>query len=205
MKKKEIIRKFVVYGVYIIFLSALQVSFSDSFSINGQVADLMLVFVILTGYLFGLKDAIAVGLITGLLRDYYAGPAFEGGTDQPVALLGLGMLLMLYAGVISSVLFTKAFHRKLPLGFVQVMIVTVSYKVVGHVLFVIMLAISGRGSEYLSLFEIVTDSLIPQMIVNLLATAPILLMLRYMGPYKNGINKRLLLDSGETENLWRTN
>ena len=47
MNKVEIIRKYAVYAVYIIFLTSFQVSFPDKLTFNGQIADLMFVFVVL--------------------------------------------------------------------------------------------------------------------------------------------------------------
>ena len=73
MKKKPLIRKIIVYALYIVLLSSVQVSFSDKLSLMGQIADLMLVFVIISGYLFGARDALVVGLATGFIRDYFSG------------------------------------------------------------------------------------------------------------------------------------
>lgn len=205
MKKKQLARKIIVYALYIILFSSVQVSFSDFFSLGRQVADFMLVFVIVTGYLYGAKDAAVVGLITGLLRDYFAGPSFEGAHDRQSAVLGLGMLMLLYAGIISSVLFAKAFHRKLQLGFIQVMIITVGYKIFGHIATFVTQIISGNGTEYLTLYEILSGSIIPQMLVNIIAAVPIVILLRYFGPYKNGINLKLITDADESEGIWQTN
>ena len=48
--EKAKIRKVVVYAIYILLLSSLQVSFPDAFGFMGQTADLMFVFVVLSGY-----------------------------------------------------------------------------------------------------------------------------------------------------------
>jgi LytS/YehU family sensor histidine kinase len=203
MNKKQRIRKFLVYAVYIVFISSVQVSFSDFFSLSGQIADLMLVFVVISGYLFGIKDVLVVGLVTGFFRDYFSGPAYEGGTEHPSALLGVGMLLLLYAGVLSAVLFSKAFHRRLPLGLVQVVIITVVYKILGHFTALMVQIISGKGSEYLSFIDIITGSIIPQVVINLLAAIPVILMLRYWGPYDKGVNPKLMAESSISEGIWQ--
>lgn len=204
MKNKILIRKIIIYALYIIILSAIQVSFSDTLILFGQVADLMLVFVIVCGYLFGTKDAIFVGLITGFFRDYYSGPALGGSPDQPSAIFGIGMLLLLYAGVLSSVLFKRAFHRKLPLAFVQVMIVTVAYKAIGHAIVLGVQILSGNGSEYLSLISILIKSILPQLLINLIAVVPIIFMMKYFGPYKKGINPDLSDEKSDSEAIWQS-
>jgi len=204
MKKKQLARKLIVYTLYIILFSSVQVSFSGFFSLGGQVADFMLIFVIVTGYFYGAKDAAVVGMITGLLRDYFAGPSFEVTEDRQSAVLGLGMLILLYAGVLSSVLFAKTFHRKFQLGFIQVMIITVSYKIIGHIATFATQVFTGNGSQYLTLYEIISGSIIPQMIVNLVAAFPVILLVRYFGPYKNGINLKLIAEADESEGIWQT-
>ncbi len=204
MNKKQLTRKVIVYAVYIAIFSSVQVSFSDFLSMNGQIADLMLVFVVITGYLFGAKDVVVVGLATGFLRDYFSGPAYEGAADRPRALLGVGMLLLLYAGVLSAVLFSKAFHRRLPLGFVQIIIITMIYKIFGHFTALMLQIISGKGSDYLSFTEIMTGSIFPQLVVNLLAAIPIILLLRYWGPYNRGVNPQLIDESSTVEGIWQT-
>ena len=45
---KARVRKIIVYAVYIILLSSIQVSFPDAFSFAGQTADLVFVFVVLS-------------------------------------------------------------------------------------------------------------------------------------------------------------
>jgi len=205
MNKKQLARKLIVYALYIVLFSSVQVSFSGFFSLGGQVADFMLVFVIFTGYLYGAKDAAVVGIITGLLRDYFAGPSFEVAQNRQSAVIGLGMLMLLYAGVLSSVLFAKTFHRKLQLGFVQVIIITVLYKIIGHIVTFATQIFTGNGSQYLSLYEILSGSIIPQMLVNLIAAVPVILLVKYFGPYKNGINLELIADADESEGIWQIN
>ncbi len=205
MNKKQLARKLILYALYILLFSSVQVSFSGFFSLGGQVADFMLVFVIITGYLYGAKDAAIIGIITGLLRDYYASPTIEVTGDRQIGVLGLGMLVLLYAGVLSSILFAKAFHRKIQLGFIQVMIITVLYKIIGHITALVVQIFSGRGSQYLTLYEMLSGSIIPQMLINLIAAVPVILLLRYFGPYKNGINQALIAEADESEGIWQIN
>ena len=69
---KSRIRKIVVYTIYVFLLSSLQVSFPDAFGFLGQTADLMFVFVVLSGYFNGFWDGAVVGFVCGLIRDVLA-------------------------------------------------------------------------------------------------------------------------------------
>ena len=62
---KSRIRKIVVYAIYIILLSSLQVSFPERISFLGQTADLVFVFVVLSGYFNGFWDGAVVGFVAG--------------------------------------------------------------------------------------------------------------------------------------------
>ena len=94
MNKVELIRKVALYSVYILFLTCFQVSFPDKLSLNGQIADLMFVFVVLVAYMFGLKDGIIIGLIVGILRDCFAAPAVIGLNGSVVSSVGIGAFLL---------------------------------------------------------------------------------------------------------------
>ena len=74
---KAKIRKIVVYAIYIILISSIQVSFPDAFSLFGQTADLMFVFVVLAGYFNGFWDGAVVGFVCGLIRDVFSPPAVK--------------------------------------------------------------------------------------------------------------------------------
>ena len=91
MSKKERARQIILYAVYITSVCCLQVTFPHVFLIFGRTCDLMLVFVVLAGYLFGTMDGIVVGLIVGMFRDYFSGPVIRGLDGAPVAVLGIGL------------------------------------------------------------------------------------------------------------------
>ena len=50
-------RKIICYAIYILLIPAIQVTLSPVLSLRGQPADIMLVFVVLTGFLYGFTDA----------------------------------------------------------------------------------------------------------------------------------------------------
>jgi len=175
MNRKDRVRQILVYTVYILFFSTLQVTFPSAFSFRGQTADFMMVFVILTGYLFGSTDGAVIGLIVGFLRDMLASST-----------LGVGMMLLLYIGILSSILFSRKYHSRVALGFLQVLLITLAYKIIGHVMFFAIPLVLEHDRSYLSLGTIVFDSILPQIAVNLLAAVPVILLLRFAGPYRKG-------------------
>jgi len=203
MTRKERIRKILVFSVYILILSSVQVTFPDFFTFHGQVADLMLVFVVMTGYFYGPIDGAVVGLIVGFIRDYFAGPSLGGNSNIPGATLGIGMLVFMYIGIMSAIFFTKTFHRRLLLGFVQIFIFTIIYKVGGHIMSFLVQILSGRGVEYLSFSHIILDSILPQIAVNLVAAILVILLIRYIGPYKKGVNKLLIEEMDRSGDAWQ--
>ena len=203
MTRKERIRKIVVYSVYILILSSFQVTFPDFLTFRGQVADLMLVFVVMTGYFFGPLDGAVVGLIVGFVRDYFAGPSLGGNGSIPGATLGIGMLVFMYIGILAAIFFTKTFHRRLLLGFVQILLFTIIYKTGGHIMSFLVQIITGRGVEYLSFSHIMLDSILPQIAINLVAAIPVLLLIRYIGPYKKGVNKLLIEEMDRSGEAWQ--
>ncbi len=203
MTRKERIRKIAVFSIYILTLSSIQVTFPDFFTFRGQVADLMLVFVVMTGYFFGSFDGAVVGLCVGFIRDYFAGPSLGGGENSQGATLGIGMLVFMYIGILSAVFFTKVFHRRLFLGFAQIAIFTTIYKISGHIMSFVAQILSGRGFEYFSFGQILLDSILPQLAINLIAAIPVIFLIRYLGPYKKGVNKLLIEEMDRTGEAWQ--
>ena len=151
-----------------------------------------MVFVILTGYLFGTMDGAVIGLIMGFFRDMLASPT-----------LGIGMLLLLYIGILSSVLFKKRFHSRISLGFVQVIIITLAYKMIGHSLYYFIPLIMEHDNTYLSFSSIVFDSVLPQIAINLIISIPMVLLMQYLGPYRKGVTRSLDGNRTSSEELWQ--
>ena len=102
MNQRKLIRKIVVYAVYILLLSSLQVSYPNRLGFGGQTADITFVFVVLTGYFYGFKDGVIVGLIMGLVRDCLAPIAIIGIDGTVHVTAGIGMLVMFLAGAVAS-------------------------------------------------------------------------------------------------------
>jgi hypothetical protein len=183
MDRRRLIRKIIVYAVYILLLSSLQVSYPGRLGFGGQTSDVTFVFVVLTGYFFGFKDGVIVGLITGLVRDCLAPIAVVGidGTVRVTA--GIGMLVMFLAGAVGSSFFTKRMHRNVPFAFVSIAFTTLLYKISGHFMAYSWTFIAPAAGNYnLGMYEIVVRSCLLQTLLNLIAGIPVLLLLRFAGP-----------------------
>ena len=170
---KVYLRAIIVYAAYIVVLSQLQVTLPEWFNFSGSRPDLTLVLVILSGYLFGRMDGALVGLAAGFMRDMFAGRA-----------LGLGMLLLLYAGLLAALLLRQSFRRNILLSLFQVVWITVLYELVvtGVVFLVPMLPDVTYEASHL--YGLMLQRLPGQIGANLLAAVPLVLLLHFMGPYR---------------------
>ena len=176
------IRKIVVYAVYIILISSLQVSFPDKISFLGQTADLVFVFVVLSGYFNGFWDGAVVGFISGMVRDVFSPPAVVGLDGEVRVTAFVGVFTLFAAGIIGASFFTRRMHRNIPFSIVSVIFVTVCYKVVGYILIYGWSSLAGVES---SLYEPLTAfvySFLPQILLNTLAAIPLIVLLRFLGP-----------------------
>jgi len=169
--KRDTIRLLLVYAVLILFLSQLQVTLPDSMAIMGRRPDLTLVLVILAGYLWGRGDGLATGLAAGFLRDLFAGRA-----------LGVGMLLLMYIGLMASITFGRRLQRHLLFGLVQVVWLTVIYEVVITVVALLFPVVPEIPLSAARLFSEMSDQLPGQLLANLAAALPLAFLLYYAGP-----------------------
>jgi len=192
LKRKDRARQIIVYTVYILFFTILQVTFSQNLSFLGQVADFMLVIVVLSGYFFGSTDGMIIGASVGFLRDYFSGST-----------IGIGILIFMYIGVFSSTLFRQRFHKRVSLAFLQIVVVTFIYKFAGHTFFFIRQLFMERSNSYLSQTSIWLYSILPQIGVNLLAAVPMILLLYFAGPYKKDNVHQKNSDMYEREFSWQ--
>lgn len=203
MNKKERARQIILYAVYVTSVCCLQVTFPHVFRLFGRTCDLMLVFVVLSGYLFGTKDGIVVGLVVGMFRDYFSGPVITGINQTPVAVLGIGLLAFLYIGILSSFLFRKRFRRKYNLALLQVVIISVIYYSLGHIISWMYLTLSKNLVSYHSIRYILFSSILPQILVNVIAAVPLLFLLRFVGPYRKGVRAGLVDGYSMEDRKWQ--
>jgi len=176
------IRKVVVYAIYIFLLSSLQVSFSDSFSLLGQVADLTFVFVVLSGYFNGFWDGALVGFLCGLVRDVFSPPAIIGLDGEVRVTAFIGAFTLFSAGIIGASFFTRRMHRNIPFSIVAVIFTTFCYKIAGYLLIYGWSVLAGSYTSIYSPLTALLYSFLPQLLLNTIVAIPMIVLIRFLGP-----------------------
>ena len=176
------VRKVVVYAVYIILLSSLQVSFPDAFGFLGQTADLMFVFVVLAGYFYGFWDGAVVGFISGLVRDVFSPPAVVGLDGEVRVTAFMGVFTLFTVGIIGASFFTRRMHRNIPFSIVAVIFATVCYKTAGYLLIYGWSNLAGAESSLYTPLTFLVYSFLPQLLLNVIAAIPLIFLLKFLGP-----------------------
>ncbi|MEA4888208.1 MAG: rod shape-determining protein MreD [Clostridiaceae bacterium] len=175
MRNRVAVRKIIVYAVYVMILGLLQVTLPDNWMFQGCRPDLTLILAVLCGYMFGSSDGFVIGLASGLMRDLLAGRS-----------LGLGMLLLMYIALLSSVLFRQFFRRNILLGLAQIEIMTVLYAFLMTMITFMIPLLPDVTHSWLDLAKPALLALPAQMIANLLAGIPLIFLLAFLGPYRRG-------------------
>ena len=204
MRRPQQIRKYVVYALYLLLFSTVQVTFPGIVTFYGLRADLMFVLVVLCSYMFGFYDGIVFGALAGIIRDYFSAPSITTIDGTVTTAVGIGLFLMVAAAAFGSSFFTVRIERNFILAFVSVLIATLLYKTIGH-FGIFLWSHIAKGTTYnLQLSQIVFRSIIPQVLLNMIAAVPLYLLLRFAGPYKKGINPVLIDEKRKGDNTWLT-
>ena len=197
------IRKIVVYAVYIILLTSLQVSFPDTFSLFGQTADITFVFVVLSGYFNGFWDGAIVGFICGMIRDVFSPPAVLGLDGEVRVTAFIGVFTLFAAGILGASFFTKRMHRNIPFSVVAVIFATFCYKVAGYLVIFGWSSMAGTTSTIYEPFTALVYSFLPQLLLNTLAAIPLIFFLRFLGPVSfRGKSKKDEIIEKQGEGTW---
>lgn len=204
MRRPQQIRKYVVYALYLLLFSTVQVTFPGIVTFYGLRADLMFVLVVLCSYMFGFYDGIVFGALAGIIRDYFSAPSITSIDGTVTTAVGIGLFLMVAAAAFGSSFFTVRIERNFILAFVSVLIATLLYKTIGH-FGIFLWSHIAKGTTYnLQLSQIVFRSIIPQILLNMISAVPLYLLLRFAGPYKKGINPVLIDEKRKGDNTWLT-
>ena len=204
MRRPQQIRKFIVYALYLLLFSTVQVTFPGILTFYGIRADLLFVLVVLVSYLFGFYDGIVFGALAGIIRDYFSAPSITTLDGTVTTALGIGLFLMVAAAAYGSSFFTVRIERNFLLAFLSVVTATLLYKVIGHILIFLWSNLVPGLSYNMGLSQIITRSVLPQTVLNLIAAVPIYLLLRFAGPYKKGVNPVLIDEKRKGDNSWLT-
>ena len=197
------IRKVIVYAIYIILLSSIQVSFPEAFSLWGQTADIVFVFVVLSGYFNGFWDGAVVGFICGLLRDVLSPPAVVGLDGDVRVTAFIGAFTLFAAGIIGASFFTKRMHHNIPFSIVSVIFTTFCYKAAGYILIYGWSVLAGTGSTIYGPLTALVYSFLPQVFLNSVVSVFLIVLLRFLGPvsFKGNSGKDEVIER-EGDDTW---
>lgn len=188
MNKKRI-HILAVYAIFLFLLTIIQYSIPDSLSIFGAKPDLLFVFPVLVGYLYGTMDAVAIGLLAGFIRDAYSG-----------RLIGLGMLVCILCGVIASVFLKKILSRNILLALVQVVFASFFYSLFLTTVSFLFFGVSLPLTDYA--VWMARHQLVPAIIMNTVVAVVLYLSLRLFGPYKTRGMQKLSEAGGPDSAQW---
>jgi len=197
------VRKIIVYALCILLLPSIQVTMSHHLTFWGNTADLMLVFAVLAGFLYGFYEGIIVGGITGIARDVLAAPIIPGNDNSFSVAFGIGVLVLFLAGAFGAVFFEGRTKRNLPLGILAVLCYTVIYKVVGHLTVALWENLMAGMPYSISIGTIIKTSILPQLLMNGIASVLIFGILKLARPVERRGRNKKELTYGENGN-WLT-
>jgi len=184
-------RKIIVYAIYILLIPSIQVTLSSRLSLFGQTADLMLVFAVMTGFLYGFREGLIIGFLTGLMRDVLAAPVIMGPNGTLSVAFGIGILVLFLGGAFGAVFFEGRTNRNLPLGVLAVVCYTVIYKTAGNLIVALWGSLIAGSKGNPGVWTVIKTSILPSILVNAAAAVIIFILLNFLGPapYRGKKNK----------------
>lgn len=204
MRRPQLIRKYIVFAVYLLLITTIQVTFRGWLNLYGIRPDMMFVFVVLAAYMFGFYDGIVIGALVGVIRDYFSAPTVTGLDGSVTNALGIGLFVMVAAAAFGSAFFTVRVERNFILAFLSVVMATLLYKSAGHMIIFLWSKVAPGLSYNMELSQVLLKSILPQMLLNFVVSIPIYLLLRFAGPYKGGVNPVLVDEKRKGDQTWLT-
>ncbi|MGI6298097.1 MAG: rod shape-determining protein MreD [Saccharofermentanales bacterium] len=175
MERSARIRQLAVYAIALLGSAILQIFWPGAWMLWGARPDFTLVLSVLSGFLFGIGDGIAIGLAAGYLRDSLAGRS-----------LGMGMLLLMYAGICGALLFRQRFRRQQFFALILVALVTVFYTIFIFGLNRFFPMVQDAVPEWQILWQQMSRTGAGSLLLNLAAAVPMFQLLLHAGPYRKG-------------------
>ncbi len=170
---RSVVRKIAIYVLYIVLAVLLQTSWPAALAIAGVRPDLALILAAVSGLLFGAKEGAIVGLCCGFLLDAQAG-----------RLIGLGMLLLMLAGVVPVLLLRSMPQRPLLLAPAAAAAGTLIFHAAVFGVSWVFPTLSDLSRNPYELKQVVVQVLIPLVILNAALALPLALLMRYAGPQR---------------------
>lgn len=175
---KSLIRKIIIYGLFVIITVVFQFGFHDLVLINGVRPDLFIVFCIITGYLYGTDDAIIIGIISGFLKDSFSG-----------RFIGLGILTCLFCGLFAAVFLKKYMNKNIFIALIQIVTGTIIYSITIYSTFYLFTDIDYSIIVYFK--WVLSNRVLPMLILNTTFSVLYYILLQVFSPYSK---KRSIYD-----------
>lgn len=175
MTKRAYIRMVIMYAFYLLLAFAIQSAWPTASMASVVKPNFLLILAVISAYQFGFTDAIAIGLLGGFLLDYMAG-----------RLIGVGMLIFLFAALIATELFRKNLTRSFLPAILTTAICTLFYELSVRA-FIWLSLITGDGDASRIVFIDHIGDIVQAILYNIAIMLPIFLLIRYLGPYKRSI------------------
>lgn len=184
-------RQILVYSIYIISLTVFQFALSGWLVPISYMPDLVLILVVVCGSFFGSDDGMIIGILAGFLRDMMVG-----------RVLGLGMLLFMFAGLTASIFLKNSIRRNPLLTIIQVAAVSLIYEIVIVILTFLFPMLPDQVYSFDTLINLRYSDALRKILVNVVAAVPIMFLLHYAGPYRRGQQRTGMEDEGEGGHAW---
>ena len=185
-------RNIAIYGFYLIIFTILQSVLGRNYVPYSFMPDIALVFVVVCGYFFGRDDGMVIGLLAGFFRDMLAG-----------RVLGLGMLLFMFSGIIAASFMINLFQRNILFTLVQVALFSIFYEIVIVIITFLFPMLPDQVYTLKQLAEIQMRTFPPRLLSNVLAAVPVMVLLHFAGPYPRSQKKTGLEENDTGEHVWR--
>ncbi|NLW12551.1 MAG: rod shape-determining protein MreD [Clostridiaceae bacterium] len=186
-------RQTIIYAIYLLLLTIVQFTLSGWLIPVALMPDLALVFVIICGSFYGGDEGMIIGLIAGFLRDMLSG-----------RVLGLGMLLLMFAGLAASGLFIKWFRRNSFVVILQIITISFFYELFIIGLTYLFPMLPDQIYSLKQLFDLHLRDSALQIGLNTAAAIPLMFLLHYLGPYPRGQKRTGMEEDDNGDNVWRT-
>lgn len=186
-------RQIVIYSIYLLLITVIQFTLSGWLIPVALMPDLALVFVIICGSFYGGDEGMIIGIIAGFLRDMLAG-----------RVLGLGMLLLMLAGLAASGMFIKWFRRNAIVVLLQVTVISLLYEIFIMGMTFLFPMLPDQIYTLKLLFDLNLQDSLVQLGLNVAAAVPLMFLLHFIGPYPRGQKRTGMEEDENGENLWRT-
>lgn len=173
MTPRARLRMVLVYAGYTLGLALLQVTWPDTLAPGGVRPDLALVVTAFAGYFYRETDGAAIGLLSGFMLDMQSG-----------RILGLGMLLMVFAGLLPALLFRHMYQRPAWLAFTAVSASAVFFHAGTVLLSWGFPTLPDLGRNLYEIRPLILERILPAILTDAVISIPLAFLFRYAGPYR---------------------